>query len=68
MDEPLPYRPIANLVNISKILEKRYLSRHNEHLSIANGNIDNLQSGYVKKRSCEAALTRVKKDIHRILE
>jgi len=40
VDEPLNNRPIANLVNISKIPEKLYLSRLNEHISITNGNFD----------------------------
>jgi hypothetical protein len=66
--DPASFRPIANLINISKLLERLFLVRLHEHLMESPNNIDELQSAYARGRSCETALLRVKEDLHAIIE
>jgi len=47
------FRPIAGLVNISKIMECLFLTRLQGHLVIAPTNVDEYQSAYTSGRSCE---------------
>ena len=58
LDKKLPvnYRPISNLNNISKILEKLFLVRFQPHVT-ASPNYNPYQSAYRKKHSTETALT-----------
>ena len=53
---PVNYRPISNLNNISKILEKLFLVRFQPHVT-ASPNYNPYQSAYRKKHSTETALT-----------
>ena len=52
---PASYRPISNLNNISKILERIFLSRLQPHLT-SSVNFNPLQSAYRKFHSTETAL------------
>jgi len=52
---PASYRPISNLNNISKILEKLFLSRLQPHVT-ASDNFNPLQSAYRPLHSTETAL------------
>ena len=56
------YRPVCNILYMSKLIERAALSQCNEHLDIINGHITN-QSGYKPKHSCETLLMRVTNDI-----
>ena len=58
LDKSLPvnYRPISNLNNISKILEKLFLVRFQPFVT-ASPNYNPYQSAYRKKHSTETALT-----------
>ena len=49
------FRPISNLINISKILEKLFLSRQLNHLDNSSS-FNSHQSGYRKNHSCETSL------------
>ena len=57
------YRPVANLLFISKkIIEKTIATQIHNHL-INNDIVDNFQSAYKAGHSCETALLRVYNDI-----
>ena len=49
------YRPISNLNNISKILERLFMSRLQPHV-LASGNFNPFQSAYRRNHSTETAL------------
>jgi hypothetical protein len=54
-NSPSSYRPISNLNNISKILERIFLSRLQPHITTST-NFNPLQSAYRKHHSTETAL------------
>ena len=56
------YKPVANLLFISKIIEKANATQIHSHL-INNDIVDNFQSAYKMGHSCETALLRVYNDI-----
>jgi len=56
------YQPIAGLANISKIMERLFLTRLQRYLAIALTNVDEYQSAYTSGQSCETAL-RVQEDL-----
>ena len=56
------YRPVANLLFISKIIEIAIATQIHSHL-INNDIVDNFQSAYKTGHSCETALLRVYNDI-----
>ena len=56
------YRPISNLKNVSKIIEKVVSLQLNDYLSLNNLH-EPLQSAYKTFHSCETALLRVQNDI-----
>jgi len=62
------FRPVAGLVNISKIMERLFLTRLQRHLAIAPTNVDEYQSAYTSGRSCETALRRVQEDLLAIVD
>ena len=49
------FRPVSNLINISKILERLFLSRLQPHI-LASNNYNPFQSAYRKNHSTESAL------------
>jgi len=61
------YRPVSNLPNTSKYLEKIIAARLDEHLSLHDLH-DPLQSAYKKKHSTETALICVHNDICHALD
>ena len=56
------YRPICNILYLSKLIERTALIQSNEHLDVINGHAK-FQSGYKSKHSCETLLTRITNDI-----
>ena len=62
VNSPSSYRPISNLNNIAKILERLFLSRLNSHI-IKSPHFNRLQSAYRKMHSCETALCKTLNDI-----
>ena len=54
-DLPSSYRPISNLNNIAKIIERIFLSRLQPHI-LSSPNFNPLQSAYRKSHSTETAL------------
>ena len=54
-DNPSSYRPISNLNNISKMLERLFLSRLYPHVT-SSPNFNHLQSAYHPHHSTEASL------------
>ena len=63
VNPPSNYIPISNLNNISKILERLFLSRLNSHV-IKSPHSNHLQSAYRKMHSCETALCKTLNDIY----
>ena len=65
MDSDVPgnFRPISNLSNISKILERLFLRGIIDHVS-SSTNFNSCQSAYRKGYSTETALTRLLNDIY----
>ena len=61
--QPQNYRPISNLNTISKILERRFLSRLDEHVK-QSPNYSRLQSAYKKYHSTETAMLKILNDIY----
>ena len=61
-DDPANFRPISNLLTVSKILEKLFLQRLNPHLA-ATGSMDPYQSAYRSCRSTETAMLKVSSDL-----
>ena len=66
-DKPCNYRPISNLSTISKILEKLFLVRLNDHLS-RSSNRNAKQSAYRSHHSTETALQSIFNDIYRDID
>ena len=62
IDIPANYRPISNLLTLSKLLEKLYLSRLKPHLA-STGRMDPCQSAYRSNCSTETALLKVTSDL-----
>ena len=56
------YRPICNILYLSKLIEREVLVQCNEHMDLNNEHTPN-QSGYKAKHSCETLLMRVTNDI-----
>ena len=56
--DPSNYRPISNLTNISKILEKLFLSRIQNHL-LSCPNFNQYQSAYRRNHSTETRLLSI---------
>lgn len=56
------YRPVFNVLYLSKLIERVALVQCNKHLDLTGGHITN-QSGYKPKHSCETLLMRVTNDI-----
>ena len=54
-DSPENYRPISNLNNISKILERLFLARIQQHITTC-ANFNQFQSAYRPQYSTETAL------------
>ena len=65
--DPANYRPITNLVTISKILERLVLSRIQPHLH-SSGNFSSHQSAYRRCHSTETALLKIVNDINTTME
>ena len=61
-DDPANFRPISNLLTVSKILERLFLRRLNPHLA-AIGSMDPYQSAYRSCRSTETAMLKVSSDL-----
>jgi len=66
-DDPKNYRPITNLVTISKILERLASSRLKPHIH-KTGNFSEYQSAYRRGHSTETALLKITDDIHSAME
>ena len=62
--EPANYRPISNLNNISKILERLFLRNIIGHVS-SSPNFNRYQSAYRRGHSTETALLRLLNDLYR---
>ena len=56
------YRPISNILYLSKLIERGVLIQFNDHLTLTDAHTPN-QSGYKPKHSCETLLIRVTNDI-----
>ena len=56
------YRPVSNILYLSKLIEREVLLQSNGHMDMILGHIAN-QSGYKPKHSCETLLLRVTNDI-----
>ena len=56
------YRPVCDLLYLSKLIERSVLVQANEHLDINDGHTAN-QSAYKAKHSCETLLLRVVNDV-----
>jgi hypothetical protein len=69
LDEDMPcnYRPISNLSTISKILERLFLVRLNDHLT-RSSNLNAKQSAYRCHHSTETALQSILNDIYREID
>ena len=63
-DDPANYRPISNLINFSKILEKLFLARLQPHV-LHSPNFNKHQSAYRPHRSTETALLVTLDSIYR---
>ena len=63
-DNPANYRPISNLNNISKMLERLFLSRFYPHVT-SSPHFNHLQSAYRKFHSTESALLHTFDSIYR---
>ena len=63
-DDPSNFRPISNLNNISKILERLFLTRLLPHVT-ASPNFNQLQSAYRQHHSTETALLATLDNIYR---
>ena len=61
---PTNYRPISNLNNISKVLERLFLNRFQSHV-VRSPNYNSYQSAYRKNHSTETALTATMDYIYR---
>ena len=56
------YRPVFNVLYLSKLIERVVLVQCNKHLDLIGGHTTN-QSGYKPRHSCETLLMRVTNDI-----
>ena len=56
------YRPVFNVLYLSKLIERAVLAQSTAHILLIKANIPN-QSGYKPKHSCETLLIRVTNDI-----
>ena len=62
-EDPVNYRPISNLVTISKMLERLFLSRLKEHISKST-NFSKFQSAYRQFHSTETAMLKILNDVY----
>ena len=60
---PANYRPISNLVTISKVLERLFLSRLKDHISQCS-NFTQFQSAYRQYHSTETAMLKILNDVY----
>ena len=63
-DDPANYRPISNLNNISKLLERLFLLRFQSHVC-ASDNFSSVQSAYRRHYSTETALLHTMDSVFR---
>ena len=56
------YRPVCNILYLSKLIERGVSVQFYDHMTLINGHTAN-QSGYKPKHSCETLLIRVTNDI-----
>jgi len=64
---PNNYRPISNLNNISKILERLFINRFQPHV-VSSPNFNKLQSAYRKNHSTETALLATLDHVYRTVD
>ena len=67
VQDPSNYRPITNLVTISKILERLVLVRIRPHVHMSK-QFSSFQSAYRRRHSTETALLRVVNDLNSSME
>ena len=60
---PANYRPISNLVTISKVLERLFLTRLKDHISQCS-NFTQFQSAYRQYHSTETAMLKILNDVY----
>ena len=60
---PANYRPISNLVTISKVLERLFLSRLKDHISQCS-NFTQFQSAYRQYHSTDTAMLKILNDVY----
>jgi len=67
LDDPASYRPISNLMTISKVLERLFLTRIFPHIT-NSPNFNPHQSAYLPGRGTETALIKISDDLYQIID